>query len=213
MDDTLRKFWEIEEIDQKRTLTKEEQACEKHYKETQAYKRLEALEKRFATNDTLKQLYSKFLIEYEQLGHMELAKPSNEISCYLPHQVVIKPSSMLELHRRLGHINYQDRCKLKSGAADGMDFTDNDGRKSIKNCKICAEGIMHRTSFPRGGNRANEPLEIIHSDLCGPMESISHGRAKYFLTFIDDYSDFCLFCNEARLYHSVCTGHVHMGLN
>ena len=36
--------------------------------------------------------------------------------------------------------------------------------------------------------RATAPLERIHSDICGPMNTTSLGGAKYFVTFIDDYS-------------------------
>ena len=32
------------------------------------------------------------------------------------------------------------------------------------------------------------PLEIVHFDICGPMQTSSIGGYKYFLTFIDDYS-------------------------
>ena len=32
---------------------------------------------------------------------------------------------------------------------------------------------------------------MIHSDVCGPMKTESIGGAKYFLTFIDDYSRYC----------------------
>ena len=33
-----------------------------------------------------------------------------------------------------------------------------------------------------------EPLELVHSDVCGPMPTISLGGANYFVTFIDDFS-------------------------
>ncbi|GBP85186.1 Retrovirus-related Pol polyprotein from transposon TNT 1-94 [Eumeta japonica] len=38
------------------------------------------------------------------------------------------------------------------------------------------------------GSRAYVLLEIIHTDLCGPMKTPSAGGGKYFITFIDDYS-------------------------
>ncbi len=31
-------------------------------------------------------------------------------------------------------------------------------------------------------------MEIVHIDVCGPMRTTSHGRARCFLTFIDDFS-------------------------
>jgi transposase InsO family protein len=38
--------------------------------------------------------------------------------------------------------------------------------------------------------QASQPLALIHSDICGPMATSSIGGAKYFLTFIDDFSHF-----------------------
>ena len=32
------------------------------------------------------------------------------------------------------------------------------------------------------------PLEIVHSDLCGPMQTPSLASSHYMLTFIDDYT-------------------------
>jgi hypothetical protein len=32
------------------------------------------------------------------------------------------------------------------------------------------------------------PLQLVHSDLCGPLPSASFSGFKYFLTFIDDFS-------------------------
>ncbi len=36
--------------------------------------------------------------------------------------------------------------------------------------------------------RATKPLEIVHSDVCSPMKTTSLGGAKYFVTYIDDFS-------------------------
>ena len=33
-----------------------------------------------------------------------------------------------------------------------------------------------------------ELLEVIHSDICGPLRTKTHRGMKYFITFIDDYS-------------------------
>jgi Integrase core domain len=36
--------------------------------------------------------------------------------------------------------------------------------------------------------RATKVLELVHTDLCWPMEVESMGGSKYFMLFIDDYS-------------------------
>ena len=38
--------------------------------------------------------------------------------------------------------------------------------------------------------RATCKLEFVHSDVCGPMHTLSFGKHAYFVTFIDDYSRF-----------------------
>ena len=36
--------------------------------------------------------------------------------------------------------------------------------------------------------RGRAPLELVHSDLVGPMKTTSIGGSTYFMTFIDDFS-------------------------
>jgi hypothetical protein len=38
--------------------------------------------------------------------------------------------------------------------------------------------------------RKRDILELVHTDLCGPMQTRSLGGAYYFLLFIDDYTRF-----------------------
>ena len=52
-------------------------------------------------------------------------------------------------------------------------------------------GKQHRQPFPKKSqSRSSQPLELIHSDVCGPMSVNSVGGSRYFVTFIDDYSRF-----------------------
>lgn len=90
-------------------------------------------------------------------------------------------------HRRLGHINSEYLNKMKNGIVDGLNFQ---GVADIKkqNCEVCCEGKQSRLPFSKEGTRAKGPLEIIHSDVCGPMEIKSIGGSRYFLTFEDDFS-------------------------
>jgi len=46
---------------------------------------------------------------------------------------------------------------------------------------------MHKLPFPKGGGlRAKEKLELVHTNVCGPMRTTSFGNSKYFILFIDD---------------------------
>jgi hypothetical protein len=58
-------------------------------------------------------------------------------------------------------------------------------------CDTCLAGKFTSLPFAIRRNRASEVLDIIHTDLCGPMRTNSFGEARYFITFIDDYSRWC----------------------
>ena len=47
---------------------------------------------------------------------------------------------------------------------------------------------MTRTLFSGTMERATDLLEIIHTDLCGPMSVAARGGYRYFLAFTDDLS-------------------------
>ena len=58
-------------------------------------------------------------------------------------------------------------------------------------CDACALGKQHKNEFPNHEEkRQTELLEIIHTDVCGPMQTRSLGGAWYFLIFVDDRSRF-----------------------
>src|SRR5579875_408018 len=96
-------------------------------------------------------------------------------------------SAPLELwHRRLGHLNVKSVKALQS-MVNGMQIKDATSNSTI--CEGCIEGKFTRTPFPNeGGQRASKPLELVHSDVCGPFKTISMGGCLYFVTFIDDFS-------------------------
>lgn len=88
-------------------------------------------------------------------------------------------------HLRMAHLNVSDIQKLPS-CAEGIVLKQN--AKSNMYCSSCLEGKQSRLPFKHVGTRATKPLEVIHSDLCGPMESMSYGGMRYFITFVDDYT-------------------------
>ena len=59
-------------------------------------------------------------------------------------------------------------------------------------CESCATGKAHREAFDKIEVwRASQPLELVHSDVCGLMQVTTGGGNIYFLTFIDDYTRMC----------------------
>jgi len=122
LDASLRRFWEIEEGPPTKHLTSEQSSCEEHFKSTvsrnvdgrfvvqlplkasrkslgqslySANKRLLSLERRLQFNQLARQEYSKFMREYEDMGHMVEVNPnqSSPMSYYIPHHFVTKDSS------------------------------------------------------------------------------------------------------------------------
>ena len=92
-------------------------------------------------------------------------------------------------HRRYGHLGAQG---LKQLAVQGMvNGFDCDFSKNVRFCEPCTKGKHHRSPFPEdGGSRAEKPLDLIHTDVCGKLNTKSLGGAEYFLTFTDDKTRF-----------------------
>ena len=56
-------------------------------------------------------------------------------------------------------------------------------------CEGCLLGKQHRFTFSTSGAwRAKDLLELIHTDVCGPMRMPSHENNRFFILFIDDFS-------------------------
>ena len=67
---------------------------------------------------------------------------------------------------------------------NGLDY---DVSKEINFCESCVSGKIHRGSFPKSDReRAEDPLGLIHSDVCGKISSPSLTQAEYFIVFVDD---------------------------
>ena len=59
----------------------------------------------------------------------------------------------------------------------------------VDTCGSCIMGKQPRKSFSKGVSwRASVLLELIHTDICGPIKTPSLESQRYFLIFIDDFS-------------------------
>ena len=55
-------------------------------------------------------------------------------------------------------------------------------------CKVCAKGTNTKKTFPSCERKAKGIMEIIDSDVCGPMSSSSLSGNVYYVSFIDYFS-------------------------
>ncbi|KXJ62464.1 hypothetical protein RP20_CCG008240 [Aedes albopictus] len=94
-------------------------------------------------------------------------------------------------HRRFGHRDPKaiDHL-LKAELVDGLALR----RCSIdEKCECCLQGKTPRTPFPsESQSRSTAPMDLVHTDVCGPVEMSSVSGYRYFMTVIDDYSRFCV---------------------
>ena len=89
-------------------------------------------------------------------------------------------------NQRFGHLGIAGLRKLQ--ANDMVTHLDLEKHIELEFCEGCVYGKQHRDAFPtKGGTYATKLLELVHFDVNGPMWTMSHGEAKYFITFIDNF--------------------------
>ena len=89
-------------------------------------------------------------------------------------------------HEILGHCNYADVMRLKN-VVEGMEIK-NEGNKPVSKCEVCTQGKFVQTRNRGPDVRAEAPLDMVHTDLAGPIDPVSKDGHKYALSFTDDYS-------------------------
>jgi hypothetical protein len=97
--------------------------------------------------------------------------------------------STLIWHRRMGHLNVNS-LKLLQEKEMVLGLPEIKTTNNV--CEGCTLGKHCRDSFQRETtSRATVPLELVHTDVCGPMQTITKAGNRYFLTFIDDCTRMC----------------------
>ena len=90
-----------------------------------------------------------------------------------------------EWHRRLAHRNLEDIKMLKKVGLKIATCNHNDI------CEECIQGKMARKPFPKRATPTDNLLDVVVSDVCGPMQVESIGRKRYYVSFIDLHSRYC----------------------
>lgn len=91
-------------------------------------------------------------------------------------------------HRRAGHLSPGGMVKM-AAAVDGMHFSTSDAvaLKTII-CSPCIVAKMTRAPFPASTTTTTRALQLLHTDVCGPMPVASPGGRRYQVSIIDDHT-------------------------
>ena len=89
-------------------------------------------------------------------------------------------------HARLELLHFQAvKAMSTKGMVRGMPQVDH----VDEICDGCMLGKQHRLAFPRASpHRSERALDLVHTDLCGPIKPATAGGNQYFLLVVDDYS-------------------------
>jgi transposase InsO family protein len=87
-------------------------------------------------------------------------------------------------HRRLAHLHYRALPALGKMVTGLPEIhIEHDGI-----CRGCALGKNVKGSFPSNDSRSKGILDLIHTNVCGPMFVASLSRCLYYVLFINDHS-------------------------
>ncbi|KAL8162473.1 hypothetical protein V2J09_013962 [Rumex salicifolius] len=123
-----------------------------------------------------------FLVLAEPPAHSEDKKHAEEEHCLQTNS-----TNLPKLwHERYGHLSQKGLQMLQAkemvhGLPKLLPLTDV--------CVDCLNGKQTRVPIPKQSTwRSSQPLELVYSDICGPISPMSHSGKQYFLSFIDDFS-------------------------
>jgi transposase InsO family protein len=86
-------------------------------------------------------------------------------------------------HERFGHLHFEALKQLGKEMVCGMPCVDHVEQL----CDTCAVTKLKHRPFPcQASYRAIKQLELMHSDLCGPVSLATPGGRRYFLLLVDD---------------------------
>ena len=90
---------------------------------------------------------------------------------------------------RFGHASLPYLKELQKQCIENKPLQDVTFDEKILDCEVCLVAKAKRQPFNTTRNRATEPLQIIHSDVMGPINPVTHPHGYRFISvFIDDYS-------------------------
>ncbi|GKE71302.1 retrovirus-related pol polyprotein from transposon TNT 1-94, partial [Tanacetum coccineum] len=118
------------------------------------------------------------------LGSLIVARGKRKSKLYMTHPKISKSivnaidnDDMTELwHKRLGHMSEKGMSILsKKNVLSGVHDI------NLKKCSHCLAGKQTRRAFKSPSFRTENILDLVHSDVCGPMKTKTLGGCSYFV--------------------------------
>lgn len=100
-----------------------------------------------------------------------------------------KKQLVQDWHKKLGHLSKTSMKKVIK-MTTGMNLCEKDCEYLDGVCEICTKAKQTRLPFDDTRTQASRPLEIVHTDVCGPIDPVTWDNKKYVVTFLDDYTHF-----------------------
>jgi hypothetical protein len=97
-------------------------------------------------------------------------------------------------HQRFGHLGYDNMQRLVSETmVKGINVSAADFKAAADHiCDTCAVSKSTRGPFRTSDNKTTAPLQLLHSDVCGPINVETPGKARYVATLLDDYTSYSI---------------------
>eukprot|EP00644_Phytophthora_capsici_P004449 jgi/Phyca11/111093/e_gw1.19.206.1 len=97
----------------------------------------------------------------------------------------VTETTLLELHKRLGHISYDTVERMADAAGSGIRLTSRERMNRL----TCAQGKQSKNNQPQKDTGANAPIDkiggVIGSDIKGPMTPKDRRGNRYLINFVD----------------------------
>ena len=120
-----------------------------------------------------------------RLYYLNIYEQNEADQCKVDDDQVSQAQDIYTWHSVLGHCNFEDVIKLQD-VVKGMTIS---GKvEKPKQCNVCTEGKFVNNRSKEPDARAVRPLQVVHTDLAGPIDPVSSEGFKYCIAFTDDYS-------------------------
>lgn len=125
------------------------------------------------------------IIEAKRVANLYVIEGTSEIA----NIANVKENSWQRLHEKFGHLNMKDlKYLVNRECVFGIKVTDDE---KLQTCEVCVQGKFARIPFEKSSTRSSDVLQLVHTDICGPMRVKSLSGSRYFATFVDDKTRYC----------------------